>query len=130
MITTTDIANILYRDCKSFGMNTYQKGNIPMGEVTEERVIIRTRTKTPEKYWEKGFIEVNLCVPDLKDGVANLIRLNELEREAEQKLKYSSGAYDDTRYRYSIDTVGIESDSSLRCHYVNIKILFEILNTK
>ena len=67
MIVTTDIANILYRDCKAFGIEVYQSGNIPDEdkELSSERVIIRTKTQSPETYWKKGFVEVNLCVPDL-----------------------------------------------------------------
>ena len=65
MIVTTDIGNILYRDCKAFGIEVYQKGNIPDGEITTERVIIWTKEQSQETYWKKGFVEVNLCVPDV-----------------------------------------------------------------
>ena len=61
MIVTTDIGNILYRDCKAFGIEVYQKGNIPDGEITTERVIIWTKEQSQETYWKKGFVEVNLC---------------------------------------------------------------------
>lgn len=128
MITTTDIANILYRDCEELGLEIYQKGNIPKGEIKAERIIIRTRTQTPEKYWEKSYAEINLCVPDIDTDTANLLRLNALEREANRIFGYSCGIYDGTRYRYSKSTISVEADASLKCHYVNVKILFEILN--
>lgn len=128
MIATTDIGNILYRDCKAFGIDVYQKGNIPDGEVTTERVIIRTKSQTPSKYWKKGFVEVNLCVPDVNVDTANLIRLAELEREAMKILDDVVGSYDGTTYRYSIDSIGTEADTALKCHYVNVRILFEVLN--
>ena len=131
MIVTTDIANILYKDCKAFGMEVYQAGNIPdeHKELSSERVIVRTKSQSPETYWKKGFVEVNLCVPDM-DGDANLIRLQELERKAQEELDEVVGEYDGSNYYYLIDSIGIEADTELRCHYVNVRILFQVLNVK
>lgn len=128
MIVTTDIGNILYRDCEAFGMEVYQKGNIPDGEITTERIIIRTKRQTPETYWKKGFVEVNLCVPDIRPDIANLTRLCILERQAMDVLGDVVSSYDGSVYHYSIDSIGIEADASLKCHYVNVRILFEVLN--
>ena len=131
MIVTTDIANILYRDCKVFGIEVYQAGNIPdeHKELSSERVIIRTKSQSPEAIWKKGFVEVNLCVPDM-DGDANLIRLQELERKAQEVLDEVVGEYDGSNYYYLIDSIGTEADTELRCHYVNVRILFQVLNVK
>lgn len=131
MIVTTDIANILYKDCKAFGIEVYQAGNIPdeHKELSSERVIIRTKSQSPETYWKKGFAEVNLCVPDM-DGDANLIRLQELERKAQEVLDEVVGEYDGSNYYYLIDSIGTEADTELRCHYVNVRILFQVLNVK
>ena len=131
MIVTTDIANILYKDCKAFGIEVYQAGNIPdeHKELSSERVIIRTKSQSPETYWKKGFVEVNLCVPNM-DGDANLIRLQELERKAQEVLDEVVGEYDGSNYYYLIDSIGTEADTELRCHYVNVRILFQVLNVK
>ena len=131
MIVTTDIANILYKDCKAFGIEVYQAGNIPdeHKELSSERVIIRTKSQSPEAIWKKGFVEVNLCVPDM-DGDANLIRLQELERKAQEVLDEVVGEYDGSNYYYLIDSIGTEADTELRCHYVNVRILFQVLNVK
>lgn len=131
MIVTTDIANILYKDCKAFGIEVYQAGNIPdeHKELSSERVIIRAKSQSPETYWKKGFVEVNLCVPDM-DGDANLIRLQELERKAQEVLDEVVGEYDGSNYYYLIDSIGTEADTELRCHYVNVRILFQVLNVK
>ena len=131
MIVTTDIANILYKDCEAFGMEVYQAGNIPdeHKELSSERVIIRTKSQSPETYWKKGFVEVNLCVPDM-DCNANLIRLQELERKAQEVLDEVVGEYDGSNYYYLIDSIGTEADTELRCHYVNVRILFQVLNVK
>ena len=99
MIVTTDIANILYKDCKAFGMEVYQSGNIPDEdkELSSERVIIIAKSQSPEAIWKKGFVEVNLCVPDM-DGKANLIRLQELERKAQEILDDVVGEFDGSSY--------------------------------
>lgn len=131
MIVATDIANILFKDCKAFGIEVYQAGNIPdeHKELSSERVIIRTKSQSPEAIWKKGFVEVNLCVPDM-DEDANLTRLQELERKAQEVLDEVVGEYDGSNYYYLIDSTGIEADTELRCHYVNVRILFHVLNVK
>ena len=131
MIVTTDIANILYKDCEAFGMEVYQSGNIPdeNKKLSSERVIIIAKSQSPEAIWKKGFVEVNLCVPDM-DGKANLIRLQELERKAQDVLDDVVGEFDGSSYYYSIDQIGTEADTALKCHYVNVKLLFQVLNVK
>ena len=131
MIVTTDIANILYKDCEAFGMEVYQSGNIPdeNKKLSSERVIIIAKSQSPEAIWKKGFVEVNLCVPDM-DGKANLIRLQEFERKAQEVLDEVVGEYDGSNYYYLINSIGIEADTELRCHYVNVRILFQVLNVK
>lgn len=130
MIVTTDIANILYRDCKVFGIDIVPNGETLTGELTSERIVIHAKKQQPGTYWKKSFAEVNLCVPDLEDNSANSIRLNELEREANKLLDDVVGSHDGTRYRYSIESIGTEADTALKCHYVNVRILFEVLNVK
>ena len=131
MIVTTDIANILYKDCEIFDIEVFQAGNIPdeHKKLSSERVIIRTKSQSPEAIWKKGFVEVNLCVPDM-NGDANLIRLQELERKAQEVLDDVVGEYDGSNYYYLIDSIGIEADTELRCHYVNVRLLFQVLNVK
>lgn len=131
MIVTTDIANILYKDCEAFGMEVYQSGNIPdeNKKLSSERVIIIAKSQSPEAIWKKGFVEVNLCVPDM-DGKANLIRLQELERKAQEILDDVVGEFDGSSYYYSIDQIGTEADTALKCHYVNVRLLFQVLNVK
>ena len=130
MIVTTDIANILYRDCQSFGIEIVPHGKKLTGTMKSERIVIHAKGQQPGTYWKKSFAEVNLCVPDLKEGEANTIRLNELEKQAQSILDDVTGRYDGTTYHYSIDTIGTEEDTALKCHYVNVRILFEILNVK
>lgn len=130
MIVTTDIGNILYRDCKAFGIDIVPAGETLTNELRSERIAIHTKKQQPGTYWKKSFAEVNLCVPDLSENEANTIRLNELERKADKLFSDVVSTYDGTRYRYSIDAIGTEADTGLKCHYVNVRILFEVLNVK
>lgn len=129
MIGVTDIGNILYRDCKASGLEVYQKGNIPKGEIIRERITIYPKAQSPNIYWHENYVEVNWCTPDIDSGVANLIRLEELERQARALLGYSVGVYNGCCYRYKIESVGVEADEDMKCHYVNVTILFNVLNT-
>lgn len=130
MIVTTDIANILYRDCQTFGIDIVPHGKKLTGELKSERIVIHSKSQQPGTYWKKSFVEVNLCVPDLKKGEANTIRLNELEKEAQELFDGVTGHYDRVSYFYSIDSIGTEEDTDLKCHYVNVRLLFEVLNVK
>lgn len=129
-IGVTDIGNIIYRDCKSFGLETYQKGNVPKGELKKERIVIIPKAQVPLKYWNESFVEVNICTPNIKNGMANLVRLQELEHQARQLLDSSVGEYNSCKYRYKIESIGIEEDTELCCHYVNVTLNFETLNIK
>lgn len=130
MITSTDIANILYRDCKSFGIEIVPQGRTLTGGLKGERIVIHVKNQQPDKIWKKSFVEINLCVPGLAPNDANTIRLNELERIANSRFNDVVGDYDNTSYHYSIESTGMEKDERLKCHYVNVRILFEVLNVK
>lgn len=130
MIVTTDIADILYRDCKAFGISIVPFGKTLAGDLKEERITIHVKGQTPSKYWEKCFCDVNLCVPDLGLKIANTLRLKELERKAKELFKSVTGEFDGTRYNYGVDTIHIEADTALKCHFINCRILFNALNVK
>ena len=130
MIVTTDIANIIYKDCKAFGIDIVPHGKRLTGALKSERIVIHSKKQQSGTYWKKSFVEVNFCVPDLKEGEANTIRLNELEKQAQKTFDGVTRRYDGTTYHYSIDSIGTEEDTALKCHYVNVRILFEVLNVK
>ena len=116
MIVTTDIGNILYRDCKAFGIDIVPDGETLTGELKSERIVIHTKKQQPGKYWKKSFAEVNLCVPNLSENEANTIRLNELERKADKLLDDVVSTYDGTTYRcllYTSDAADEEDSVDL-----------------
>lgn len=129
MITTSEIGLILHNDCACLGIETFQGGNIPIGPVSSERITIHTKSQSPGKYWEKGFVEVNICVPDVSGEKS--LRVEQLERIAKTLFNEPIfGKYDNSSYLYSMDRIGVEKDSDLKCHYINVRILFEVLNVK
>lgn len=129
MIVTSDIANILYRDCKAFGIAIVPDGKT-LDELKAERIVIHAKKQTPSKYWKKGFVEVNICVPDSRNNLASITRLGELERQAQSLLDDIVGSYDGSAYYYGIESIGRERDEGLKCHFVNVRILFEVLNVE
>lgn len=129
MITTTDVANILYTKCKEFDMPIYQEGNIDDGRVAQEgRIVIHVKEQTAETYWKKGFAEVNLIVPDTPQKHADLVRLNELERKA-MMFDGISGKYDDTLYQIKVSSTTMLENKELESHYINARLLVKVLNT-
>lgn len=129
MITTSDITDILYSKCGSFEMDVYRKGCIPDGVVNAERIVILPKDQSSQTYWKKCFVEVNICVPNLAGGMADLSRLQELERMAQSVFDGVTGEYDFNHYLISVDSLsGVNKDEDMKCHYVNVRLLFEVLN--
>lgn len=129
MITTSDIVDILYGVCAPFKMPIYRKGAIPDGVVTSERIVIIPKAQSPQTYWKKCFVEVNFCVPDISDGVAELNRLQALERQAQRVFDGVVGEYESDAFMFSIESLnGVNRDDSMKCHYVNVRLLFQVLN--
>ena len=118
-----------YRHSKALGIGIVPFGKTIIDELKDERITIHVKGQTPSKYWEKCFCDVNLCVPDLGANIANTLRLKELERKAKELFKSVTGEFDGTRYNYEIDTIHIEADTALKCHFINCRLLFNVLNT-
>lgn len=125
MITTTDIGDILYSRCASLGIQRYHKDAFPTEELSDERIVIVVRDQKDGKYWERCFVEVNVCVPD-RQGLIDRKRVEELERKVKELFKNKvAGSYDGTTFRYVRNSGGVNSDPSLRIHFINTRILFE-----
>ncbi len=132
MIVTTDIYKILFEKVQEFGIKAvYDSWNPITSKLKEDAIVIVTSTPIEsDTYWEKIFVHVNICVPDYLGNV-NTIRLSELERLANVWIRDGIvDKYDDSWYKISKSLLGIERDNALQCSYVNLKLLFEILNVK
>lgn len=130
MITTSDIGDILFLHLSGLSVKDVRRdGNLhPRGELTEERVTLKVKPITAGKPWSKAYVEVNILVPDMEDGQADLIRLSELEAEYVAAFGWNTSTRGGIRYRFGRESVGLMDDGQLRCHYVNIRVLFEFLN--
>lgn len=136
MITPQTIGNILYRDCKGISAgNVYvvcsgdNSAEIPSGEVNCERTIIHIKEQTPGTYWRKSFNEVNIFVPRIQNR-PDRIRCEEIEMLVMEHLDGVIDQYHGLTYLYSVSSIGTMTDEKLNCEYVNVKILFEVLNIK
>jgi len=134
MITLSDIANIIYRDCAVFGVERVPDGQTPTGFLDGDRCVVRVVGKRLEKgkYWDKVFAEVNLCVPDLAPlyAEADTPRIGSLLSVAVDEWRDGvTGTWNGTPYYYGIHSTAILADTALRCHYANIRLLFQVLNT-
>lgn len=133
MITTGDMANIVAKKCSELGIKPVMQGdNIPLeGEIDSERVVVIPKAETQGRIWNKTTIEVNILTPNLRNGIVNSKRLNEIERLARSVFRNTTtGLHDGTAYRFSYNSIGRISSTSLRCGWINAKIQFETLNTK
>lgn len=128
MITSSDTGNAIFRDVQAFGIDTYQEFNVQKGEVTKERIVILPKRQQSETICDRSFVEVNFVVPDI-NGEADRIRLAELERKAKAFFNYAS-EYDGTTYDVEFYSSEILNEEDLNCHYVNVRILFNVLNVK
>lgn len=132
MIVTSDIYKILFDKVKEFGIRDVYDGWNPIKhKLKDKAVVIVTSTPIePDTYWEKAYVHVNICVPDYLGNV-NTKELNDMERLANLWI-YDDivGEYDGSSYRISKDSLGIERDDALKCSYVNLVLLFEILNVR
>lgn len=125
MITTGDIGDIIYSKCSSLGIQRYHQDTFPTEELSDERIVIIVKDQTDGKYWERCFVEVNVCVPD-RQSLLNRGRVEELERAVKELFKEDvAGSFDNTTFRYRRNSCGVKSDPSLRIHFINTRILFE-----
>jgi len=129
-VTTADIYKAVYTLLRNGSVATIWSGeNMPEGEVEQERVVVHVKDISYGRTWSKCFVEVNVVVPDLKKSMANLVRLETLEREYSTLLSQGTGVVEGVRYRLKRDRVSVIASSQLKAHYVNCRLLFEFLNT-
>lgn len=130
MIGIKDIEQILIGDLASLMDvgHIYVTDDIPDGFVTKERITLHVKTLSTGTFFSKCFVEVNYAIPDAGDYPSPL--LQDAERALRGLLDDDKvGCFDGTWYRYGVESSHIEK-SDLRCHYVNVRVLFEILNVR
>lgn len=135
MMNTDDIGDVLLRDFKSLtGIQKATTEILTLDDkqadgVGSELIAVHVKKQETDVYWKEGFVEVNLCVPDFKSGARNIPRTRELESIARAHTRSSVyGEHEGITYRYSAESIGIEREERMKCHYVNIRLLFEVFN--
>ena len=130
MITTKDIEQILVDDLRAvmdIG-RIYVSDDIPDGFVEEERITVHVKQTTTGTFFNRCFVEINHAVPDLAGRPDP--RLQQAERALVRWVDADHvGSFDGTWYRYGVESHQI-LPSGLHCHYANVRVLFEILNTR
>ena len=130
MLGNKDIEKIMIRACEALEIvplsHIFVSDDFPEG--TAERIVIHAKEQVRGDIFYKGFVEVNVVVPDDNDR-ADHDSLNAIERILNDAFKYDTvGEYEGETYRYglySMDTL-YEPDSPY--HYVNARLTFESLN--
>lgn len=134
MMGTKDIEEVVIRAVADSGLippdSVFVAGDCPAGKVTEERAVVTVKEVSRGPIFNRGFAEVNLCVPDRK-GRADHGRLQELESSAVTFFGDDAvGEHGGTVYRYGLHSHSLHADADLGCRFVNIRLLFETLNVR
>ncbi len=129
MIVTKDIEQIMIdaltqlMDVRSI----FVTDDVPDGYVESERIVLHVKQSSVETYFDRCFVEVNYAVPDIGDA-PDAAGLRDAERALAGFLGETHvGKSDGTWYRFSLMSHQVLK-SELHCHYVNARVLFEILN--
>lgn len=130
-ITTAEIRKAVKDSIGHLGLQVYYAEDLPSGEITQERAVIVTSSDSFGNIWSTCLVTLSVCVPDLAPRVANLSRLNKLERIIQATFHDGYvGSKGDDDYCISLDKIGIEYDTQFKCHFVNAKLVFKTLNVK
>ena len=125
-----DIEEVIISACEGLGIvpldRIYVTEDFPEG--VDERIVIHAKQQQRGDYFYKGFVEVNAVVPDIF-GKADHARLQEIEGIFTGAFKYDTvGTHGTDTYRYGLESERILSEEKSEYHYVNARLLFEILN--
>lgn len=121
-MTQSEIEEYFFDKCKDFGVPVWLSDSFPWDRIDGERIAIIVGHNQPSQYWNNCYVKVNWLVPDIC-AEANKIRLKEIEGSL--KSLHRGGG---DGFRYSLDRTSAECDRQLRCHYVNITLLFQHQN--
>ena len=125
-MTIAEVEEALHRDLQILGIPVrIRKESKP---ITQDVIFIHVKRREGGTYWRSGFVEVNFCSPDISGEPAK-IRLKELERIGSDFFRQETvGEYNGSYYQYSSFSQDIIKDETLKCHYVNFRILLKDLN--
>ena len=78
MIVSSDIYKILFDKVKEIGIaDVYDGWNPIKSKLKKEAAVIITSTPvSPDTYWERAYVHVNICVPDYLAAMPSTIPLS------------------------------------------------------
>ena len=130
MLGTKDIEKVMIKACEGLGIvplsRIFVSDDFPEG--TAERIVIHVKPQTRGDIFYKGFVEVNVVVPDEGDRAAHE-SLGEYERILNDAFKYDVvGEFNGETYRYGMNSICTLNEPDAHYHYVNARLTFETLN--
>ena len=130
MLGTKDIEKVMVLACKKLNIvplsRIFVNDDFPQG--MGERIVIHVKNQVRGDIFYKGFVEVNVVVPDDNDR-ADHEALGEVEVILDKAFKYDTvGEFNGETYRYGLYSMETLSEPDAHYHYVNAKLTFESLN--
>lgn len=128
---TKGIEKVVIQACSALGIvpltSIYVPDDFPEGK--EERIVIHVKNQQRGEIFYKGFVEVNFVSPDV-EGRADHARLEAVEDIFFEAWKYDTVVdYDGETCRYGLASQPqTMPEKEAGYHYVNARLLFEILN--
>lgn len=128
-LTTSDIRIICKRLISSLGIEVCFPEELPLGAIASDRAVIVTSSDDLGKYWGKCIVTLSILVPDVCPKVANMSRLSDYEKRVQEMFVDGiAGEYGEDSYLIELQSIGIDNASDVKCHFVNAKLMFNVLN--
>lgn len=128
-LTTSDIRIICKKIVGSLGIEVYIPEELPLGAIASDRAVIVTSSDDLGKYWGKCIVTLSIIVPDVCPKIANMSRLSSYERKVQELFVDGiAGEHGGDSYLIELQSIGIDNASDVKCHFVNAKLMFNILN--
>lgn len=123
------IGDIVYVECLALGIPVYRGHSVPEGDVEPGgRAVVHVGRTVRDSVWIECWVNVNLLVPDMAEGEADLRRLEELEENAIGVFRKTHGLHDGIPYVLDLDGTETMAAPELKAHLVNCRLLFKSLN--
>ena len=131
MMGIKEIEKVMIRVCESLNIvplsHIYLPDDFPLGPA-EESIVIHVKNQMRGDIFYKGFVEVNVVVPD-DNGRACHETLEDAENRMLEAFKYDVvGDYNGRTYRYGLSSTEVLNEPDSHYHFVNARLTFEILN--
>lgn len=131
MLGTKEIELVMIRVCESLRLvplsRIYLPDDFPEGPA-ETSIVIHVKKPTRGDIFYKGFVEVNVVIPDDNDRAEHEL-LTDAERVLEDAFKYDTcGEFKGNTYRYGLHSISVLHKPESHYHYVNAELTFESLN--